>query len=984
MKAFVAAAIALVQTLSLGAAHAQATACGTDAASLNGFRVGGLGLTFTKGAFSIESTVALDKGTETRFSINANGGLSLALHRANAPAAAPWINMDATGLKKVKGIMTEEVQAGKCRRRLILDQGALNGAKLKGVNSDLPGVWGGTLKVQAGTGTLSDSSLIQAKASGAQGSITAVLKTGVAVNNAKVAIQDNGPLLVTLSARGDILVTLDLARVAAEIAEGELVATGVAISRTRLQAADVLITGMKGSAKELWIKAGSPGQLRITGLSGTADSMTHGAKTNFSAAAVDIKRLDELVWPQLTFSPGQALAKTQGDRLSGGEFACATCSYVRTDGTTALTGRATLTVRTVTMSTVDASATWAKPDIAGLSTLRLATTVNSLTASMSGPKSAVVLSGAHELAKLTMGRLRIDGALKGLWKWSEEEQVVQTQTTFANNPIQLGRAPDEAVSGTVKKGDVTAVVASSGGSVSSITVPSNALRVSYLPKEARLAMMGGWLTMPIEVTAIANDAPLVVSAKGVAGNLPIAVSKATVASLKMKAAKDLAPSPIQASPAILAKPDIRLSMAPESDPSPSLLVLASVDLPGFVIRPPDGITAIDVEISGYEVSLTELAAQGFRIEWLGDKIKVSMLKFLIGARSIVTPLDTHGKPKTAPYLDGRFSKPPTIGETFIELQLWPEPLKTAEMGLHDFVFALEGVHFSSPGVADVEKASLNLDAKTLTDTEIDAVMTATAGSIKWSDSLSGTGSLESLQMTLKGPRLKPNGSVSLRVPEIALKGTSAIEIGETSDTAVIGCGVKFDASTSGYVRSIEGTIPITAGVPDGYITAGSVDDVKVQYSGRKECTWDWRHRFEWSFKYPCIGTWDDPWRECEAKDSKTFRIPLTFSVHSVQVGGQITEVRYHVVNEKDDDGKEVTRFKRCHARLRQLYSIGFPPFYAQVGPDWSDVPDWLRGSAQTAYDSLMAPFFYTLSSAPIDLVALAVWSGIPVYDKPDC
>lgn len=978
---------ALLSPMLMGTAAAQGTACGTTPATLNGLRIGGVGVTFPVGSFVAESTLALDKGTETRFRINSSKGVALSFRKPNAPQTSPpWINMAVAGLQQIKGIVTEEIQGGKCQRRVLLDPGALNGAELRQVNADLPGVWGGVLRIQNGAGKLTAASSIRIEPNRTQGSLDLLLKSGATISDARVVIQNGGALVVSMAAQGDVRITLDLSRLAAEVAEGVMAASNVPIEGVRLQTADVLMIGVRAKAKELAVQAGVPGAIRLSSVIGAADALQHGTKTNFTASSVEIKRIDRMEWSGLSYSTKDVRAADQGIRLVGGDFACTSCSYIRPDGATSVVGAAAFGVREVTTSSIDATATWTKPSVAGLAALKINSTVSSLTASLSGPKATPDLRGSYELARLALGRMRIDGLLKGAWSWVEPQQVIQTATQIAGNAIQLGLPPHEIVKGSVQKGSIDAALHSNQGALSRVVIPAQGVKIGYLPVEARLAVMGGVLTMPLEPTTLASDTPIVVTTQGVEGTLPMTVSKATLAALKLKAGKEQAPETIQLKPASLANPGLRLSMKPEGDPATSFQMNTAIDLPGFVIRPPQGIAAIDVEVGGYEVSLAELSAAGFRIEWLGDRIKVSMLKFMIGARSITTPIDAQGRPKTQPVLDGRFSVPPTIGETFVEVMLWPDPLKTADMGLRDFAMALDNVRYQSPGVADVSDATLAFNAKVLTQSQIEAKASATAGKIKWEDSMSGSGSLELLEVALNGARDKPNGTLTIRVPEIVLKGTSTIEIGKDNDAAVIGCGVKFTADTSGSVRKISGAVPIVAGSPDGFIKAESIDDVKVNYAGRKDCVWDWRPDLSWSFTYPCAGTinWGDWIRECTATDTKKFRIPLTFSVRAVHLGAQITEVRYRVRDEVDSNGVTNRKFNRCGARLNRIYPIGVPPFLAQVEPDWRDVPDWLNGIARTAYDVIVGPYFLIISNTPLAVVSVATFAGYPLRNDADC
>jgi hypothetical protein len=988
MRAWIlSAVVAVLTSMVTTPASAQATACGTNPGTLGGLRIGGLSMSFPVGTFVAESTVALAKGTETRFLIKGDKGLSLSFRRPNTPATSPpWINMEASGLQQVKGVMTEEQTPTGCRRQVVLDPSALSGATLKKVHAALPGVWGGALRVHDGTGALAAASSIRIESSRTHGLLEAVLKSGSTLTDARVLIQDGGALVVSMAARGDLRITIDLSRLVTQVTGGELVASNVPVGGVRLQTADILMTGVKGRAKELSVRAGTPGTIRLNTFAGTADALQHGVKTDFTASALEIKRIDRMEWSGLSYSATEVRVAEQGTLLAGGDFTCASCSYIRPDGATSVVGAGSFGVKEVTKTTIVATATWAKPSIAGFAALKLDSTVNTLTASMSGPKATPDMRGAYELAKLGVGRMRIDGVLKGSWNWLEQEQVVRTHVRISGNAIQLGLPPHEVVSGAVKQGDIDAALHSSQGALSSVVIPANGLNITYLPTQARLSMLAGTLSLPLEPTMLASDGPIGISPRGVDGSLPIAVSKATLASVKLKAGKDQDPALIQTKPATLTSPALRLSMKPEAEPATSFLLNAGIDLPGFVIRPPQGIAAIDVEVGGYEVSLAELSAAGFRIEWLGERIKVAMLRFMIDARSISTPLDAQGRPKTQPVLEGRFAVPPTIGETFVEILLWPDPLKTADMGLHEFVLALDNVQYRAPGVADVSNATLAFHAKTLTQSQIEATVKATAGSIKWEDALNGSGSLDLLEVAVNGPRDKPNGTLTIRVPEIALKGRSEIEIGNKSDTAVIGCGVKVEADTSGSVRSIRGVVPIVAGAPDGYITAGSVDDIKVNYAGRKDCVWDWRPDLSWSFKHPCGGTieWGDWIRECEAKDTKKFRIPLTFSVRAIHLGAQITEVRYRVRDEVDAEGKTNRKFNRCNARLNRLYPINVPPLLAQIEPDWSDVPGWLHGIARTAYDAIAGPIFAGIAAAPLGIVSIGTFAGYPLRQDSDC
>ncbi|WP_250483268.1 hypothetical protein [Caballeronia sp. GaOx3] len=964
--------------------NAQGSACGTSGASLSGLQIDGLGLTFKKGAFLTESTVALDRGTATRFSIKSSKGLALSFHVKSGGNASPWISMEVENLQDIKGVLKEEIRGGACRREVIIDPRAFDGAKLKSVHAELPGVWGGVLHLQDGAGVLSHASLIEAKASGTVGSISAVISRGASIKGARVLFQENAPLVVTASGQGEITIELDLSRLTAKVQQGEFIASQVQMPGVRLRAGDLLLTGLRGTVGSFAISAGPSNTLTFGSIRGSAEALTYTVTSSFAGSGLTIKKIDRMAWEGLVFSGESVQASSKEGQVGGAEIACVTCSYSGSTGAVALAGPAMLSVQSLTSDTINASSTWSSPSISGLPSLHLLATVKQLTASLSGQKDAPTLTGHYELSILRIGRLNIDGILAGSWIWSDREMLAHTSTRLSKNKIQLGLPPTEIVNGTAPNGEVRADLRLTAGAISSVTIPPNGLGITFTPMQARLAVLGGNLSLPLEPCVLANDDNVVVGPQGVSGTAIIGVSKLTLTDVKMQTSGDQALMSIQKAPSVVQKPHLRLSMKAQSDPSPSFLLQASVDLPGFDLRPPGGINSVNVELSGYEIAVSRVAADGFRIVWLDDKVTVSMLGFIIGAISIHTPVDTQGHPRRLPVLEGHFTTSPTIGETFYEVELWPEPLKTVDMGLRQFAFGLDHVRFASPGVADVSNGTLTFNAKLLTPSQIDAAATVTAGDLSWDDALSGKATLRSLDVKLSGEREKPNGSVTVDVPEVTLKGKSEIQIGNNNDAAVIGCGVTIVSNTSGAVHNVQGTIQINAGLPDGYLTAASVDDIVIDYGGRKECIWDWRPRFDWSFKYPCIGTIDDPFRECEAKDSKEFRIPLTFTVHDVHLGGEITEVRYHVISEKNDEGKDSTKFKRCNARLNRLYQTWIPPFYASIDPDWTDVPDWLRGIAQTAYDALTAPFFITLTNVPLDLAAVATFAGYPLRKDENC
>jgi hypothetical protein len=593
-----------------------------------------------------------------------------------------------------------------------------------------------------------------------------------------------------------------------------------------------------------------------------------------------------------------------------------------------------------------------------------------------GPKSTAKLTVDGKISMLSLAGLAAsaDMALKMSGQVGVAASFqIQAQTGI----VTLGTSAANQLSGQTA-GFTLAGTATSLDPVAGFRfdIAKDGVNIDVTLAKNALPVLGGKLEVPSKKIHLANDAALVLTANPVPQPISIVTPELSLSGVMYRPNHSATAYPAQSSPASISNPKFSLIIG--APPGTSSFALdGNIPLPGFSLRPPPPLTAIVVDIGGYEVEVTGLDVGSFEINFHGSAVDVILHNLKLSAGQFRTQTNPDGSPATNPIISGAFSAPLTIERASVTYQLWPNPFAFEDMEIDNLHVALTLSSIVTPSVFEAKDATLDLTIVKATATDLQGRLVLTNALVAWRDDISGFATAEHAELDVSGPRKALNGTLTIGVGNLNAAGTVNVDLGSTNSAATVNCVVTLPARVAFGIHSIHGQANIQGGkIVSGGIVADQIDRATFVFADDKECNFNLPLSLSVTVGYPCF---PDVWDTCTSDVHLDTSVPATLVARALNAYINASEVRFDV----DGSNPSHPKFKWCKAYLDTF--VSFPVNYVIVRPNFDGIP-WPFGDvANAAAELAVAPFEVALENSLIQIVSglsiIGVGDLIPLKDS---